>query len=139
VRAQLLMYPVCSHELDTPSWHRYGGGGYFLDAPTMRWFWSQYLQDPGEVSNPYAVPLAGREFRGLPPTVLLVAGCDPLADEGREYAARLRADGAQVRVVECAGAIHGFMTMSAISPSAAAAVQQVGAALRELTGWQVTA
>jgi acetyl esterase len=139
VCAQLLMYPVCGHELDTPSWHRYGGGGYFLDAPTMRWFWSQYLHDPGEASNPYAVPLAAREFRGLPPAVLLVAGCDPLADEGREYAARLRAGGTQVRVVEYAGAIHGFMTMSAISPSAAAAVQQVAAELRELTGRQVTA
>ena len=139
VCAQLLMYPVCGHELDTPSWHRYGGGGYFLDAPTMRWFWSQYLRDPGQASNPYAVPLAAREFQGLPPAVLLVAGCDPLADEGREYAARLRAGGTPVRVVEYAGAIHGFMTMSAISSSAAAAVQQVAAELRELTGRQVTA
>ena len=139
VCAQLLMYPVCGHELDTLSWQRYGGGGYFLDAPTMRWFWSQYLHDPGEASNPYAVPLAAREFRGLPPAVVLIAGCDPLADEGREYAARLRAGGARVRLVEYAGAIHGFMTMSAISPSAAAAVQQVGAALCELTGRQVTA
>jgi acetyl esterase len=139
VCAQLLIYPVCGHELDTPSWHRYGGGGYFLDAPTMRWFWSQYLHEPGQASNPYAVPLAAREFQGLPPAVLLVAGCDPLADEGREYAARLRAGGTQVRVVEYAGAIHGFMTMSAISPSAAAAVEQVAVELRELTGRQVTA
>ena len=139
VCAHLLMYPVCSHDLDTPSWLRYGGGGYFLDAPTMRWFWSQYLHDPGEASNPYAVPLAAREFRSLPPAVLLVAGCDPLADEGREYAARLRADGARVRLIEYPGAIHGFMTMSAISPSAALAVQQVAAALRELTGRRVTA
>ena len=135
VCAQLLMYPVCGLELDTPSWARYGHG-YFLDKPTMRWFWSQYLSKPQDAENPAAVPLAARDLREMPPTVLLTAGCDPLKDEGRSLANRLTDAGVKTRGLDVGGAIHGFMTMSAISPSAAGAVRMAASALRDLTGWK---
>lgn len=135
--AQLLMYPVCGHELNTPSWDRYGHG-YFLDQPTMRWFWSQYLSRPQDAEDPRAVPLAARDLRGMPPTVLLTAGCDPLKDEGLRLAERLSGAGVQARSFDYPGAIHGFMTMSAVSPTADAAVRLAVGALSDLAGWKVT-
>jgi acetyl esterase len=133
--AQLLMYPVCGLELDTPSWTRYGHG-YFLDKPTMRWFWSQYLSRPQDAGDPAAVPLAVRDLREMPPTVLLTAGCDPLKDEGRGLVSRLTEAGVKTRLLNFGGAIHGFMTMSAISPSAAGAVRMVASELCDLAGWR---
>jgi acetyl esterase len=129
------MYPVCGLELDTPSWTRYGHG-YFLDKPTMRWFWSQYLSRPQDAGDPAAVPLAVRDLREMPPTVLLTAGCDPLKDEGRGLVSRLTEAGLKTRLLNFGGAIHGFMTMSAISPSAAGAVRMVASELCDLAGWR---
>jgi acetyl esterase len=132
--AQLLLYPVCGTATDTPSWQRYGQG-YFLDVADMRWFWEQYLGAPGNADDPYAVPLAAQDVKGLPPTVLVGAGCDPLLDEGRELAARLRGADVEVSGFSWDGAIHGFMTMFEISPSAGVAVRAAGTVLRELAGW----
>jgi acetyl esterase len=133
--AQLLVYPVCATTADTESWKRYGEG-YFLDAADMEWFWSQYLARPEQANDPYAVPLAGHDLRGLPSAVLVTAGCDPLQDEGREWAARLREAGGDVCAFSYDGAIHGFMTMFELSSSAATAVRLAGAALRDVAGWR---
>jgi acetyl esterase len=130
--AQVLMYPVCDTTLATRSWHQYGNG-YFLDAKTMRWFWSQYLGDPRDEVNPYAVPLASHDLRGMPPTVLVTAGCDPVKDEGRAYSQRLADSGVEVRSFSYDCVIHGFMNMFEISPSAAVAARMVGAAVSDLT------
>ena len=50
-------------------------------------------------------------FEGLPPAVVVLAGHDPLRDEGIAYADALEAAG--VATVRCSyeGGIHGFMTM----------------------------
>ena len=132
--AQLLVYPVCGTSTNTRSWQRYGRG-YFLDAADMHWFWEQYLATGESRSHPYAVPLAADDLTGLPPTVLVGAGCDPLLDEGRELATRLRDAGVETYGLSWDGAIHGFMTMFDISPSAAIAVRASAVALRELAGW----
>ncbi len=47
---------------------------------------------------------------GLPPAWLLTAEADPLRDEGRELAARMRAAGVRLTASEEAGHIHGFLT-----------------------------
>jgi acetyl esterase len=104
----------------------------------MRWFWSQYLSRPQDAEDPRAVPLAARDLRGMPPTVLLTAGCDPLKDEGLRLAERLSGAGVQARSFDYPGAIHGFMTMSAVSPTADAAVRLAVGALSDLAGWKVT-
>jgi acetyl esterase/lipase len=58
--------------------------------------WRQYLSCPCDASHPYATPIAGTRFAGLPPMLLLSAPDDPLRDEGRSYASRLRAAGVPV-------------------------------------------
>lgn len=130
--ALLLIYPTCDSGLTTPSWERFGRG-YFLETAVMCWFWAQYLG--GTDPAPYSVPLVGQEFTGFPATVVVGAGCDPLLDEGRLLAARLRAGGSQVCGLTCDGAIHGFMTMFDVTPAAATAVRMAGAAFLDLAGW----
>lgn len=51
------------------------------------------------------------ELRGLPPAVVVIAGHDPLRDEGLAYAEALETAGVAVRRLHYDGGIHGFMTM----------------------------
>jgi acetyl esterase/lipase len=58
--------------------------------------WRDYLSCPCDASHPYATPMAGSRLGGLPPLLLLSGPDDPLRDEGRVYASRLRAAGVPV-------------------------------------------
>ncbi|HQY43532.1 MAG TPA: alpha/beta hydrolase [Paracoccaceae bacterium] len=59
--------------------------------------------------DPTADPLADHDFSGLPPTLILAAECDPLADDGATYAARLNAAGGRAFCRTEAGLVHGYL------------------------------
>jgi acetyl esterase len=64
----------------------------------------------------------------LPPAIVVVGGCDPLRDEGRAYAQRLRDDDVVVEELCCAGQPHGFVNFG--FPGATEAFARVGVFLR---------
>ncbi len=109
IAAQLLLYPVIAADFDTESYRRFGRG-YYNPRPALQWYWDQYVPDAADRRHPYASPLQA-DLAGLPAAVLVLAGHDPLRDEGIAYADALAAAG--VPVTRCAfeGGIHGFMTM----------------------------
>jgi acetyl esterase len=109
ITAQLLLYPVIAAEFDTDSYRRFGAG-YYNPREALQWYWDQYVPQPSDRSHPYASPLCGL-LEGLPPAVMVLAGCDPLKDEGLAYADALRDAGGTVQQLFFAGGIHGFMTM----------------------------
>ncbi|MBS0564880.1 MAG: alpha/beta hydrolase [Proteobacteria bacterium] len=63
----------------------------------------------GGAHDPTASPLADRDFSGLPPTLIHVAECDPLADDGRLYADAIHAAGGSARCVTDRGLVHGHL------------------------------
>nr|BFE58494.1 hypothetical protein GCM10020063_030200 [Dactylosporangium thailandense] len=56
---------------------------------------------------------------------------DPLADQGRAYADRLRAAGTPVTLAEHPGAVHAFLSMPGVQRRAKAARTEIAAFLRE--------
>ena len=128
---QLLVYPATDLATDYPS-RSANGTGYFLSTDTMNWFGEQYLAvgtDPGDPSiSPMFV--APATLAGVAPALVLVAGYDPLVDEGRAYADRLSEAGATVELLEFPSMIHGFFQMGAITPVALEAADEATAALR---------
>lgn len=58
--------------------------------------WRQYLSCASDVLHPYAAPGRALRLAGLPPALLVSAADDPLRDETRAYAARLREAGVAV-------------------------------------------
>jgi acetyl esterase/lipase len=106
---QLLLYPVIAADFDTES-YRLFGNGFYNPKPALQWYWDQYVPSRLDRRNPYASPLYA-DLGGLPPAVVVIAGHDPLRDEGIAYADAL--DAAGVPAVRChyEGGIHGFMTM----------------------------
>lgn len=97
----------------------------------MRWFMEHYFSGGGDRDQVIASPLHAAEFSGLPPALVLVAGYDPLVDEGMAYARALAGAGVATEVMEYRGMIHGFIAMGGLIDAAADAMLSCGASLRE--------
>ena len=113
VIAQMLMYPCTAVETHTASKSEFAEG-FFLTAGAMDWFFGHYAPRPADVR----IDLHAFDQRGMPPTVLIAAGLDPLRDEGRTYAAALIQAGVPTVYREATGNIHGCFSMCAVIPSA---------------------
>jgi acetyl esterase len=59
--------------------------------------WHRYLPRREDAAHPYATPGSALRLPGLPPTLLVTAVDDPLRDETRSYAGRLRQAGVRVQ------------------------------------------
>ena len=127
VIVQALIYPTTGSGRRTASMAAFGEG-YFLTQQAMDWFNGHYGAPVGEPSY----DLFASELSGMPATLLVTAGLDPLRDEGRAYAAALVQAGVNVVYREAAGNIHGCFGMAAAIPSSAADVAGALVALRLL-------
>lgn len=133
LRFQLLVYPATDQAHQAPSHARYGQD-LMLTRELMLAFRANYLPDPAAYTDWRASPLRAASHAGLPPALVLTASHDPLVDESRAYAERLRAAGVACDYVEFPGLIHGFFPLTQAFTDAARAVTLAAAALRkELT------
>ncbi|HEY4333593.1 MAG TPA: alpha/beta hydrolase fold domain-containing protein, partial [Ilumatobacteraceae bacterium] len=107
------LYPATDPLTRYPSSDEFADG-YGLDRADTDWYNEQYAPEPGHWR---AAPLAA-DLAGLPPTVLMTAGLDPLRDQGRAFAAKLVQAGVETTFCEAAGMVHGFATFRQIIPSA---------------------
>lgn len=109
---QLLLYPVIAADFGNESYRRFGAG-YYNPRAALQWYWDQYVPNTSDRTDPYASPLHA-DLAGLPPAITVIAGHDPLRDEGVAYAKALQAAGVPT-VQRCfEGGIHGFMTMPSL-------------------------
>jgi acetyl esterase len=109
---QLLIYPMLNPDFGTES-YRLFGHGFYNPAPALQWYWDQYVPDTADRTNPYVAPIHA-DLDGLPPAVVVIAGHDPLRDEGLAYGEALDAAGVPTVVRRFDGGIHGFVTMPSL-------------------------
>ena len=128
LRYQGLIYPCLDPSCASAS-QRELATGYWLTRDTMLWYWGQYLQSAGDAASPLAAPARG-PLAGLPPATVITAECDPLRDEGEDYADRLRAAGVAVVGRRYLGMIHGFVSMPYLTASANRALADLGTDLK---------
>lgn len=125
---QVLIYPVTDFDRDTHSMVA-NAEGYLLTRDTMAWFDDHYCPS-AERRNPYAAPLAVEDPSGAAPALVIVAGHDPLRDEGVEYAQKLADAGVPTTLVEYPGQFHGFFGMTRFLDQAHEAQELTAATLR---------
>jgi acetyl esterase/lipase len=116
---QALIYPVVDFRLSPayPSGEEFGGGEFFLSTRDMEFFRSLYLPDAAKQQHdPRASPLLAADLGGLPPALIVTAGCDPLRDEDKAYADRLAAAGVPVEYRCFESTIHAFISFAAAIP-----------------------
>lgn len=126
---QMLLFPVTHIDADTVS-RREFAEGYFLEGKTIEWFFDQYFEAGADTSDPKASPLLTEKFGGLPPAYVMVAGFDPLHDEGVAYAEKLRDAGVAVTLDDYPDMVHDFIYLQAVLPQAAEALCTAAKALR---------
>jgi len=126
---QLLIYPA-TNMLCTSNSHKTLGRGYLLTKEAIDWFSGHYIQNPKDLEDWRASPLLAPSHEGLPAAFVLVAGFDPLRDEGLEYADALSKAGVATEVVNFERQIHGFITMGRILREANTAVSLCALSLK---------
>ena len=136
----MLIYPITGRHRNTAS-HRAFAEGYLLDAKLLHWFRNNYQPDVEKRDDWRFAPLDGKGAKGAPvaldgvaPACILVAGYDPLHDEGVAYAARLREAGIAVELLDYPGMVHGFFQYGGAIDTARAAHRDAVLALRRAFG-----
>lgn len=130
---QVLIYPVTTTPRGSPfASYADNGEGYMLTRAGMDWFWDHYVRSPADDDDPRAAPLRAKRFDGLPPALIVVAGCDPLRDEGLAYAAKLREADVPVTVNSYDGQMHGFFWLPGTIDASCQVMADVRAALSKL-------
>jgi acetyl esterase len=126
---QLLIYPLTDGTGSYPSRAQFTHGVPLTPATTA-WFHRVAGTTPEEYASPLFAPLLAPSVAASPPTYLLAAGYDPLVDEGRAYAEKLRAAGVPVRYDLRPSLPHGFVNLAGVVPAARRALLDAAAALR---------
>ncbi|MEK9867957.1 MAG: alpha/beta hydrolase [Betaproteobacteria bacterium] len=127
---QLLIYPCVAPEPETPSHHQFAEG-YLLTRKTITWFFKQYLRSSKDTLDPRYAPLEEKDLSSLPPSLVIVAGFDPLRDEGVDYAKALIEAGNKVTLSNYEGMIHGFYLMGGMIDKANQAIEESARHLKE--------
>jgi len=127
---QLLIYPCVAPEPETSSHHQFAEG-YLLTRKTITWFFKQYLRSSKDTLDPRYAPLEEKDLSSLPPSLVIVAGFDPLRDEGVDYAKALIDAGNKVTLSNYEGMIHGFYLMGGMIDKANQAIEESARHLKE--------
>ena len=133
VAGQVLLYPIVDMVRSPgryPSLDVFADG-FLLTAEGMN-ACGRALMSPGQDPAEDRLSPIGAALGQAAPAVVAVAGFDPLRDQGRAYAAALRAAGRRVEVLEEPGLVHGFADFAGVVPAARRAVDRVAAAVRRL-------
>jgi acetyl esterase len=129
VSVQCLMYPATDPSLATGSQAEYADDP-FLSRDELAWYWDQYTT-PEQRGDVRAAVGLNRDLAGLPPAVMVIAGRDPLRDEGLAYAEALRAAGVPVSVHHGPEMPHGFLLFGRYLDRTGEVIAEVGAALAQ--------
>lgn len=110
---QILIYPVTDGDFNTDS-YRLMGKGNILSEPKMRWYLSKYFEKEEDRQKEYAFPMNAKDFSKLPKTLIITAGHDPLCDDGKKYADKLKEAGVSTEYICYPDLIHGFFKFNGV-------------------------
>lgn len=130
IHCQLLIYPATDMSMAYPS-HTSFGDGLRLTRPLMAWSAANYLRNGCDIMDPRASPIFANDHSNLPKAIIITAGFDPLHDEGKAYAEKLRAAGVDVQYRCFDNLIHGFINLTGAVNAAAKALDEITLMLKK--------
>jgi acetyl esterase len=125
---QLLIYPGTLTEIMSDSRHRYAQS-YVLEEVHIRYFNDSTLRREYDGQWQFS-PINASDHSHLAPAFVALAECDPLHDEGVQYADALRVSGVTVNLEIYRGVTHEFIKMGRIIPEARQFHQDAAIALK---------
>ncbi len=123
----VLIYPFLD---PTASFDSYVTAADGFDPREAAWYWQQYAASPEDLADldlaPLGPDLSGQpRLAGLPPTLVVTAGQDPLRDEGEHLADLLAEAGVEVTATRYLGQVHGFWRHPTVFDAAEPLTRQV--------------
>jgi len=116
--AEALVCPVLWANLKLPSYEE-NAEAPLLTKTEMKAYLKAYLGDVrGDIPG-YGLPMLAEDLSSMPPTLVHTAQYDPLRDEGRIFAMRLRKSGTRTSFRTAAQMTHGFMRARFAGPDSA--------------------
>ena len=109
---QVLIYPVTSADMQTPSFVQ-NAHARPLNQAMFSWFGGHAFGNPNDTQDP-RIDLLNADLRGLPPATIITAEIDPLRSGGEMFADKLHAAGVSVKYRCYDGVTHEFFGMGAV-------------------------
>ncbi len=137
INAQVIICGATTFEETVFPSRRYfllGDRSYFVNKDYLYRCKSAYLQDRVDVTHPYVSPLKADLDESMPPALVITAQVDPLRDEGKEYATKMKNAGIHVVYREYKGMIHAFMNFYPFLDTAREAIDDVDEFIDNVTG-----
>lgn len=116
---ELLIYPVASTSMDSAS-YKENADAVPLNRKSMDWFVKNYTNGTTDLKDK-RLNVVEANFKGLNPATVITAEIDPLRDEGKLLADKMKAQGVKVEYKDYPGVTHEFFGMGMVLPEAAEA------------------
>jgi acetyl esterase len=126
----LLIYPGTDRVAEYRS-HRLFSEGFAITSKDVAWFDNLYGSG-ADRTDPRLSPLRSDDLTGLPSTLVVSAGFDPLRDEATAYAEALQLAGNRVEELRFGSLIHGFVGLAGINPTSRLAVEEIARTARTM-------
>jgi acetyl esterase len=123
---QLLYYPAVSMGQDERSYELFDEG-FGLDRGFMEAVTALTFPDAASFGSVEASPVTAPSLAGMPATIVVTAGYDPLRDQARRFAGRLEAEGSSVIYLNYGSLTHSFLNWSGVIEEAEAAARETAA------------
>ena len=124
---QALIYPAVDMRMETPSMQALRDA-YVLPVERISWYLDLYLPKDQDREDPRLAPIFSSRLAGQPEAMIVVAGHDPLWDDGQIYGKMLKKAGVAVEMAEFPGQVHAFVSVTG-------AIPQGNQALRKVADW----
>jgi acetyl esterase len=121
---QLLIYPA-TDITDTTGSMQSCADAYPLTKNTMDWFMANYLPAGIDHTDVRISPALAPDLSGLAPAIIVVAGHDPLHDQGMAYEGLLRKAGVHAQAKSYDSLAHGFTAYTGAVPAADTACREI--------------
>lgn len=128
---QVLIYPALDGRMISDSMKELRNA-YIIPKVRMDYFLAHYARGPEDIEDLRFSPFLRKTLADQPKAYVVTGGFDPLRDEGKEYAERLKAEGVEATHVHYPGQIHAFISLCKVVP-------QGNGCIREIAGWLKTA
>ncbi|GGY98749.1 alpha/beta hydrolase [Streptomyces poonensis] len=130
---QVPLFPETAFPADTPAASE-NRSGLYLESNGIFQMIRNLVRNTDDVRQPYITPLNAASHAGLPPTILVTNGFDPLRDVGHAYARALAAAGNDLTYVHHPDLTHGFPQFSHYSRACRRATEELAGLIRARLG-----
>lgn len=111
ISKQILLYPALYLDYSKNTKHKSvieKGKDYLLTQKQLQEYVALYVSDKKDLDSPFVSPLKGKFLFAQPDTLIITADHDPLKDEAKSYALKLKMHFNRVHLYTITGSIHGF-------------------------------